>query len=222
MALEAENALLRRELQDRQNFIIAAAPLANKPQSPTLLNKPQSATLLNTMPTLQLSGYLDRRDMIGLAQCQHGFLNDLHLLLAKIRCQNMALAVERGRMQAEDFRQGGGPSLDCFWRERYGPPPGYCAYNARSDRMRLERIASETSAEHNSVLQLLARITRYWSTFPQYNATIESFLQSAVQVFRDRRYSSEQLEDLAQDGLGHLDDMLETSEDSEGSEEDEP
>ena len=31
--LEAENALLRRELQDRQNFIIAVKSFANKPQS---------------------------------------------------------------------------------------------------------------------------------------------------------------------------------------------
>ena len=53
-ALEDENAKLRRELQDRQNFIVAAASMVAKTNQD--MRKTEAPTFPNTMSTLKMVG----------------------------------------------------------------------------------------------------------------------------------------------------------------------
>ncbi len=201
-ALEAENTRLHETIRDMR-----------KAEAPTFPNT------MSVLKTVGLVNFLGLRSVVNLSQAHRAFKGELPV--AKINLERSRLALDRARMTAEDYRQGGGPELGSYTtipvfatiRAYAGFRPYNARVAARVVTQELEHSLSESKGQRNEAFKLLARMWRSGS-LP------EGHTDELIDLFNDAALTNEAVERFAEDDLGPMPhEMLPDSEeevDSEG------
>ena len=199
-ALEAENTRLHETIRDMRKF---------------------GAAFPNTMSVLKTVGFvkfLDPQTIVNLSQVHRAFKGNLPV--GHVNMERSRLMLERARMTAEDYRQGGGPELGSYTTipvfatiRAYAGFRPYARVAARVVTQELEHSLSESEGQRNSAFKTLARMWRSGS-LP------EAHTNDVIYLFNAAALTNEAVERIAEDNLGPMPHgMLEDSEEEETEEE---
>ena len=198
-ALEAENTRLHETIRDMRKF---------------------GAAFPNTMSVLKTVGFvkfLDPQTIVNLSQAHRAFKGNLPV--GHVNMERSRLALDRARMTAEDYRQGGGPEIGSY--NRNPAIAAFRPYNARVANSRLEAYATAYNYERNEAFKLLARTWRLGSLpADDIFEVVHLFMVNGVTNQAVERFAEDDLGPMPHEMLEDSDEEVDSEGDSEGDDED--